>query len=156
MTTPDTRSPTPSRVVLRVDADVVVGEVAGPEASVGVPLGEFEGGCDLGLLHGGDGGGAVEWQRLAGADELDVADPERGVGRIEADASAAGSHHQAAPVRVVAEEGGLHQRRVRYRHGDPAGVGSGAGAADVDLDQLGGALTVAGQGAGELGADLLE
>ena len=66
----------------------------------------------------------------------------------------ADGHGHPAPVGVGAVDGGLHQRRVDDRLGHPLGLRVVAGAVDPHLDQLRGALAVAGDLAGERQGDV--
>src|SRR5262249_19145212 len=93
-----------SRGVLRVDPDVLGGEVA--EVDVGARLSAAEGDTDLGL-------GAVAGE-VGGADPVG---PE--LLELLAGPGHAGGLGDPAPVGVAAVEGGLDQRRIGDRAGHP-------------------------------------
>ena len=65
-------------------------------------------------------------------------------------------HDDAAPVGVLARDGGLDQRAFGDRLGDPARRGRAGGAGDVDLDEFARALAVAHQLRGEVVHDLFQ
>ena len=123
-----------------IDADAVVTMVADDEASREVWLTKDGAAATMkaGTL-------AIECSTVSHAHALAI---DRLVG-------AADRHDDAAPVGVLAGEGGLDQGALGDRAGDPAGRGGGGGAGDGDLDELGRALPVPHQLLGEVEQDAL-
>src|SRR5690606_37962105 len=135
---------TPSAPVVGVDGDVAVGEVAGPHRGAAAADAEIHGDVDLLALH------VLRHRRLVAARHhlavLGHAHAADGDGKAVAVGALAGlahRHDDAAPVGVLAGNGGLHQRRVGDGKPDAAGGVARGGAAHPDGDELAGALAVA-------------
>src|SRR5580693_7795555 len=99
--------------VVGVDADVLVGQVGGPELAIAFALVEFDGDRKLGLLEIGVCGGFIEF---CGAPTI-AADrklAERNVDglRIDLRSRVADSGHEPSPIGIAAGPCGLDERRV--------------------------------------------
>ncbi len=103
--------------------------------------------------------GLVVGQRRAGRHHLVLraavaAEPERGAGGVQLDAAAAGRGQHAPPVGIAAVDRGLDQAGSGDGLGHLAGVPLAGRAADPHRDELGGALGVAHDLLGQVGAKL--
>ena len=98
---------------------------------------------DLRPLHiGGAKRLAIARRHLAVLGDLDVAEPNRepvAVGRL---ARLAHGHDDAAPIRVLAGDRRLHQRRIGDGQRDPPRRGGALGAGDAHRDEFGRPLAV--------------
>src|SRR5712675_2996083 len=106
-----------SRPVIAVDRDIFLGEVAGQHAVAALAEAEPDPDLDFRVLHRARYFFLVV-RRIARAalGDTDAIEGDRklvAVGRL---AGLADRHHHAAPIGVLAGDGGFYQWRVRHRH----------------------------------------
>src|SRR6185437_12453531 len=121
--------------VVRVDANVLVGKVGGPEGAGSVALMQIN--CD-GKLRLLDVGMCCVFVVFLGpaAVAADGQIAERDVDGFWVDCSAgvADGGHEASPVRIATRPGGLGKRRMRDGLGNAQRVGIRSGALDAEFD----------------------
>ena len=139
-----------SRPVIAVDRHIFLGEIAGEHAVAPGPDPERYLQFDDLLLHlGRDVGFVIGRIAHALVGDPDAVEPDRqqvAVGRF---ARLSDRHDDAAPIGVFAGDCGFHQRRIGDRHRDAPRRLCGFRALDDHLDELAGALAVAGDLLGE-------
>src|SRR5690606_20749272 len=124
-----------SASVASVDLHVVVAEVACPvRPRRGADAAVEADGHVLGL-HAFRHVVFVHGKRQAVFKDAHAAELEGEFFHDELRAGIARRGHDAAPVGVTAEEGGLDQRRIRYRTTHGLGIGLAGGAHDLDGDE---------------------
>src|SRR5262249_30983484 len=132
---------TPSAAIVGVDGNVAVGQVAGPHGGAALAHADVDGDVDLAALHvAGERRlvGVGPARAGAGDDVGTVGDRQAvAVGLL---ASLADGGDDAAPVGVLAGDGGLDEGRVGDREGDAPRRAIALGAAYGDGDELGHAL----------------
>src|SRR3954451_24815176 len=111
-----------SAAVVAVDLDIGLGQIAGPDPRLAAPETEIDPHPDLIVLHVGRRRGlvVVGIARPLGRD-ADVAERDRqpvGLARL---AGFADRHYDPAPIRILAGDRGLDQRRVGDRQRDATG-----------------------------------
>src|SRR5258708_5019235 len=132
-----------SRTVAAVDVDVAVREIAGPDGGAAAADPEIDVDQDVGALDvPGDRRLVIVRHDLAAVGDLDAADRDPELVAVGALARLADRHDDAAPVGVLAGDGGLDQRRVGDRQADLAGSAVRRSAADTDGDEFGGTFAV--------------
>src|SRR5688572_21029946 len=94
------------RMILRVDFDVIVGEVAGIDGSRRLSRAEVYMDVEFLRFHGFAEGGGIKAGGLTVQEDDDSGEGSGDVVRVELDTGFTCRHHQSAPVRVVAEQGG--------------------------------------------------
>ena len=107
-----------------------------------------------GLEQLGKLGFLVAVDGLTVAEAFDAAEHQTHAAGIHLGPAAAHGSHDAAPVGVLAVDGGLDQLGVAHGAGDAAGVLIGGGAAHGDVHDLAGALAVLDQHVGDLAQDV--
>src|SRR5690606_34233461 len=147
----DPEAGTGSAPVVAVDGDIAIGEVAGIDRRFARAEAEADGQVQLLAFHIGAGGGlvvALGTFAVLGDGEIAEADGEAvAVGRL---ARLAHGHDHAAPIGVLAGDGGLHEGAVGNGLGDAEGAFVRNGALDMDRDLLGRAFPVADHLDGQL------
>ena len=88
-------------------------EVAGPDAAVRAPLPEIYGYRHLVCLEAHEHVILIDRNRLALAADRNTQKVDIDLRLVEGNTALAGGGCNPAPVRVVAEDGALHERRVR-------------------------------------------
>src|SRR3546814_2641717 len=103
-----------SDLVIGIDVDVAMGEVAGPYARLALADPYVDGDVDLAALHvGGDRRFVIAGSRTALLGDHRAAHRHRHAVAIGLLPGLADRHDDAAPIGVFAGDGGLDQRRVR-------------------------------------------
>src|ERR1700739_2610817 len=138
------------RGVVRVDANVFVGQVGGPESAGAFALMEMNVDGKLGLLEVGVGGVFVVFKGAAAA----TADGQLAEGDVDGfgvycSAGVADGGNEAAPVGVAAGPCGLDERRMSDGFGDAECIGVRGGAVDAKFDNVRDAFAVGHDLAGE-------
>src|SRR5690606_39762749 len=107
-----------SRAVVSVDLDVAFGQVAGPDGGRGAPRADMDGDVDLIVLHIGAHDRLVVVRRRGAVDGGDVGTEADGqTVAVDGLLGLASRHDDAAPVGVLAGDGGLDQGAVGDRLG---------------------------------------
>src|SRR5699024_6993716 len=115
-TTRRRRSSIASAAIVAVDRDVLFRQVAGPHRGGAAPEAEVDPDGNIGFAHDGGGGGlGIVGVARALPGDADVAEPDRQPVALGGLPGLADGHDDAAPVGVLAGDGGLHQRRVGDR-----------------------------------------
>src|SRR5579884_4270085 len=134
----------PSRMIFRVDTHVIVAHVARPDGSRFLAHVQVEKKTYLVSRQVAVRGVPVEGNAAAFRTDDMLSDTHLHLIGIERNARAPGSHEQAAPVRIVAEQRGLDQRRLADRFGDSMRALPGRSALHDDLHALGRPFAIAG------------
>src|SRR5581483_4032200 len=119
------------------DLDVIVAEVAGPDRCRLVAGVEVEYDLNFRLFQIVVRAVGVEGNAAPGGTDDKIADANVDTVGIERHARAPCRHKQPAPVRIIAEQGGLDERRLGDGPGDTVRARLGRRAAHDDLDQFG-------------------
>src|SRR5690606_40821197 len=99
------------RAIVPVDLEVAFGQVAGPHRGRGAPRADMDGDVDLVVLHIGAHDRLVVVRRRRAVDGGDVGTETDGqTVAIDGLLGLAHRHDDAAPVGVLAGDGGLDQR----------------------------------------------
>src|SRR5215469_2600255 len=105
-----------SGAIIAIDGDILLSEVTSqhPVATTTKPQRNLQ--RNLGLLHHcRDRGLVIRGIALASVSDADAAEPDREPVAVGALAGFADCHHDAAPIRIFAGDGGLDQRRIGNR-----------------------------------------
>src|SRR5438270_9722195 len=141
---------TSSGRVVSIDSDVFLTQVAAP--GLRHPLAQPELSVDLDLrpLEGGADGGQVDRLARAAGEDSKAGDAEVEAIYGQLRPAVAEGTHDAAPVGVAAVDGRFDQAGAGDRAGCLARILGRGAAGDVNRDQLGRPLAVAGDLAGEV------
>lgn len=129
--------------VFGVDADVVVGEVAGVGFGVGFAHVQADGDGDLFALHlFPEGGRGHAFDVLAVFDQRYSVQNDFQFFRLDRHPGASDRGDNPPPVRVLPEQCSFHQQGIRQPFADLPCLLLGFGAAHFEGDELGGAFAV--------------
>src|SRR5580658_242363 len=136
--------------VIRIDVDVILGQIAGPEGCRSFAFtSNPEDDRDIGVVETNLHIGFVERSSKAVTADLHILQGDIDLGGIEVHAGITGGRENTAPVGIGTGDGGLYEQRIGDGPGDASGRRVTERAVHFDGDQFARAFAIAYDLAGE-------